>query len=216
MRSERGLSHTAMRSWCPVGYGTDREVMSAKAAGNSVGTLYPPVHSLMLFITLPPVTDLSGENLIMEKFLKGMKRDWLLQKHSWVLRVQGLLLEFATLTTFSFVSLQKVGVINLDYLDYYCCFHTARNRAFFKWSSYTALLTKELYNVASHSPIHTHTQDGGCHAPPRATWNLVSCPRTLRCVARRVGESNHWLCGLWTALLTELQLTLWLCWKKAS
>lgn len=45
------------------GSSTDRELVPAKAAGKSVGTLYhqPLVHSLMLFITLPAVTDLSAE-----------------------------------------------------------------------------------------------------------------------------------------------------------
>lgn len=51
--------------------------MQAKAVGKSVGTLYHHslVHSLMLFITLPAVTDLSEGNMILEKFLKGMKSD---------------------------------------------------------------------------------------------------------------------------------------------
>lgn len=43
------------------GTSTDREPVPAKAAGKSVGTLYhhPAVSGLMLFITLPVVTDSS-------------------------------------------------------------------------------------------------------------------------------------------------------------
>lgn len=59
------------------GSSSDRGPVPAQAAGKSVGTLYhhPPVHSLMLFITPPAVTDLSGGNLILEKCLKAMKND---------------------------------------------------------------------------------------------------------------------------------------------
>lgn len=99
MRSERGTqSHTdeIMTS----NRSSTEKLVPAKAAGKSVGTLYhhPLVHSSMLFITLPAVTDLSGGNLSLETFLKGMKSDrpQQQQQSQECSRVQGIVLGCAS------------------------------------------------------------------------------------------------------------------------